>query len=251
MIKISNMFSKFQKRTFAGHNKWSKIKRDKGQNDSNKCVLFGKVSSQIISAISAGNGETDPSLNFYLAAALNKAKQIQMPKSNIEQALLRAKSKDFLDTFHVFYEGFGPGGAAIIVEALTPNRNKTFNLVRHQFIENGSLGSVSYLFKRSAFITLSCTDLEKASNDIIESGFALNYSEISDSELEVETLITDSFNFINFIKPLGYAITSTDIRHEPIERITISSSGLIPLQSFISCLKELEDVVGVFHNAQF
>lgn len=237
------------KRNFAGHNKWSKIKRDKSVNDSNKCMLFGKVSSQIISAINAGNGETDPSLNLYLASALNKAKQIQMPKSNIDQALLRAKSRENLKTHQIFYEGFGPSGIALIVEALTPNRNKTFNEVRHLFMENGSLGSVNYLFRRSAFFTISTNDLEKASNDIIESNFALNLLEISETEMEVETLVTETFNFQKFLKGLDISVSSTDIRHEPMNRISIPNSDKMQIEEFIEDLKDIDEVVGVYHNA--
>jgi YebC/PmpR family DNA-binding regulatory protein len=234
-------------RNYAGHNKWSKIKRDKGQNDSSRAALFGKISSQIISAIGAGNGETDPSLNLYLSSALNKAKQAQMPKSSIEQALQRARSKSALDTHQIFYEGFGPGGTAFIVDALSTNRNKTFNLVRHLFMENGNLGAVSFLFRRSAFFTMTLNDYEKDSNDIILSDLALNIKEISGKKIEVETLIADSFTFQEFIKKMGISVEFADIRHEPNQRISISDKDKVEI--FLKELKDIEDVVGVAHNA--
>jgi YebC/PmpR family DNA-binding regulatory protein len=245
-----NTINQTFKRTYAGHNKWSKIKRDKGANDSIRAALFSKISSQIISAINAGNGETDPSLNLYLSSALNKAKQSQMPKSSIESALQRAKLKSPLDTHQIFYEGFGPGGIAFIAEALTTNRNKTFNLVRHLFMENGSLASVSFLFRRSAFFTLTLNDVEKDSNDIILCDYALNIKGISEKEIEVETCITDSFNFQEFSRKMGITVEFADIRHEPNNRLSISEADKNQVESFLKELKEIQDVVGVAHNAQ-
>ena len=132
----------------AGHNKWSKIKRDKGVNDAKRGAVFTKIGNQI--AIAARGG-TDPNMNSALAMAIEKAKAANMPNTNIQRALDRASDKNAAALEEITYEGYGHGGVGIIIETATDNRNRTFPEVRNALIKNGGTiadaGSVAFQFE--------------------------------------------------------------------------------------------------------
>jgi len=138
--------------SLAGHNKWSKIKRDKGVNDTNKGTVFSKVTLSIISAVKACDGEIDPRHNLYLASALREAKEKQVPKSNIEAAIKKATAagKDGVQLENVQYGALSSQGIAMIIEGLTENRNRTFTNLKTFLIKraHGSIGEVDFLFRR-------------------------------------------------------------------------------------------------------
>ncbi|KAI8853114.1 transcriptional regulator-domain-containing protein [Chytridium lagenaria] len=144
-----------QTRCYAGHNRWSQIKRAKGAKDVSRAKSYAKITKQIISSFRAGK-ETDPSLNPYLAAALSLARQVQMPKTNVDVALKKGMAtlgiggeKGAEDLESVVYEGLTSYGVAVVVQALTSNRAKTFAEIRHCFKENdGALTPVLYLFSK-------------------------------------------------------------------------------------------------------
>src|SRR5690242_7790795 len=132
----------------SGHSKWAQIKRQKGANDAKRGATFTKLSNAISIAIRQGGGISDPSSNFKLRLAIDAAKGANMPKENIERAITRASGKDAAAMEEAVYEGFGPGGIAVIVEAATDNKNRTSAEVANIFNKNGGNmgqpGSVSY-----------------------------------------------------------------------------------------------------------
>ncbi|MBI4066248.1 YebC/PmpR family DNA-binding transcriptional regulator [Candidatus Gottesmanbacteria bacterium] len=137
----------------SGHSKWSKVKHQKAASDAIKGKLFTKASQAITVALSEGGGITDPAGNFKLRLAIEKARAVNMPKENIDRAIARAvivARSGGLET--ILYEGFGPGGTAILIEAATDNRQRTVSAIRN-VLETaggslGSAGSVGYLFER-------------------------------------------------------------------------------------------------------
>jgi len=140
----------------SGHSKWSSIKHKKGAADAKRGKLFSKLSRAII--VAAREGGPDPDANATLATAIQKARDNSMPKDNIERAIARGAgtSSDGEAYEHITYEGYGPSGVAVFVEALTDNRNRTASDVRHIFTKNdgslGESGSVAWLFERKGVI---------------------------------------------------------------------------------------------------
>lgn len=137
--------------TMSGHSKWSKVKHQKEVTDAAKSAAFTKASHAITQAVREGRGITDPSQNVKLRLAIDQARSMNMPKNTIERAIERAKSTSSnLEPF--MYEGFGPGGIAIIVEGVTDNRARVSASVKHLFDTHGGTlagpGAVRYLFER-------------------------------------------------------------------------------------------------------
>jgi YebC/PmpR family DNA-binding regulatory protein len=150
----------------SGHSKWSSIKHKKGAADAKRGKLFSKLSRALI--VAAREGGADPAANLALANAIEKARSYSMPKDNIERAIARGSGADSdAETFEqVVYEGYGPNGVAVIVEALTDNRNRTAADVRAAFSKHdgnlGSSGAVAWLFERRGLILV---DADRADED--------------------------------------------------------------------------------------
>src|SRR5437762_1358260 len=137
----------------SGHSKWATIKRQKGANDAKRGALFTKLGNQL--AIAARGG-TDPATNSTLAMAVEKAKAANMPTSNIERSIQRSADKNAAQLEEIMYEGYGPGGVAIVVECATDNKNRTLPEVRTAFSKHGGnmaeQGSVAFQFSRKGEI---------------------------------------------------------------------------------------------------
>jgi YebC/PmpR family DNA-binding regulatory protein len=149
----------------SGHSKWSSIKHKKGAVDAKRGKLFSKLSRAII--VAAKEGGADPAGNLALQNAIEKARSYSMPKDNIERAIARGSGADSdAQAFEtVVYEGYGPGGVAVIVEALTDNRNRTASDVRHAFDKNdgnlGGSGAVAWLFERRAIVVVPADEVDE------------------------------------------------------------------------------------------
>src|SRR3954463_2003685 len=154
---MRDSWKRFARRhSLSGHSKWSSIKHKKGAADAKRGKLFSKLSRAIIVAAREGGG--DPANNLALQNAIEKARSYSMPKDNIERAIARGSGAGAdTETFEqVVYEGYGPNGVAIIVEALTDNRNRTASDIRHVFTKNdgnlGTSGAVAWLFERRGIV---------------------------------------------------------------------------------------------------
>src|SRR5438128_6253302 len=149
---MSCSWNRCGRRALSGHSKWSSIKHKKGAADARRGQLFSKLSRAII--VAAREGGPDPAANLALQNAIEKAREASMPKDTIERAIARGSGAgaDATAFEHITYEGYGPGGVAVFVEALTDNRNRTASEVRHVFAKNdGNLaesGAVAWLFER-------------------------------------------------------------------------------------------------------
>lgn len=142
----------------SGHSKWSTIKRQKGANDAKKGQQFTKLSIAITLAVKQGGGIGDPNMNPKLRLAVDAARNANMPKDNIERAIERASGKNASEMTEVLYEGFGPGGISVIVEAITDNKQRTTPEIKSIFDKNGGTlgvqGSVGYQFEQKGQITV-------------------------------------------------------------------------------------------------
>src|SRR6266542_2435968 len=143
----------------SGHSKWAQIKRQKGANDAKRGQMFTKLTREIM--VAAREGGADPDANFRLRLVVQRARQINMPQENIQRAILRAtgSGEDQQQLEEITYEGYGPGGVAILVEALTDNRNRTVAEVRNVFTRNGGnlgeSGSVAWLFEPRGIVAIN------------------------------------------------------------------------------------------------
>ncbi len=148
----------------SGHSKWSTIKRQKGANDAKRGAMFTKVAREIMVAARAGGG--DPDANYRLRLAMDKGRTINMPADNIKRAIERATASGEGDAFEeIVYEGYGPGGVAIIVEAATDNRNRTAAEVRSIFTKAGGQlagsGAVAWQFEQRGLITVASEGVDR------------------------------------------------------------------------------------------
>ncbi len=232
----------------AGHNKWSKIKREKGVNDAKRGAVFTKIGNQI--AIAARSG-VDPAMNSALAMAIEKAKAVNMPIANIQRAIDRVADKNSAVLEEVTYEAMGPGGVAIIIEAATDNRNRTFPEVRTALTKNGGrmadAGSVMFQFSRKGVIEVTATG-EDALLAVLEAG-AEDASE-EDGEIIVYTDPKDLAKVRSAIVDAGLAVASAELQYVPNALVEIEDSEVSEkVLKVLDALDDLDDVTNVHTNA--
>ena len=235
----------------SGHNKWSKIKNKKGSEDAKKGKVFTKHARNI--TVAAKEGGTNPDYNPALKAAIEKAKADNMPNDNIDRAIKKAAGDDASDSFErVIYEGYGPGGVAVIVDCLTDNKNRTAPDVRHAFDKNGGNlgtdGSVMFMFERKGDIIVGKEDkdFDEFMMDALEAGCE-DVKEMG----EYFEAITDvnSFNDANDkLKELGYKIESADISYLANNMIKVEEDHVDKLNKLIDTLEDNDDVQEVYSN---
>jgi YebC/PmpR family DNA-binding regulatory protein len=236
----------------SGHSKWSTIKHKKGAEDKRRGQLFTKLSRAII--VAAKEGGSDPEANATLAAAITKARSYSMPKDNIERAIARAtgggEGSDAYET--VTYEGYGPEGVAIIVEALTDNRNRTAADVRSMFTRaNSSLGtpgSVAWQFERKGVILVPAA--EASEDDVVLAAADAGAEDVAqdESSWQVTTAPTDLAAVRDALEAAGIPITSADLTMAPKTTVELDETGARQLLRLIDSLEDLDDVQEVHAN---
>lgn len=235
----------------AGHNKWSKIKRDKGVNDAKRGAVFTKIGNQI--AIAARSG-TDPSLNSALALAIDRAKAVNMPMNNIQRAIDRVSDKAAAQLEEVVYEGYGPGGIAIIVEAATDNKNRTYPDVRHAFTKNGGTiaepGSVAFQFTRKGVINvIADSDSDTQLLAILDAG--AEDAQVEEDEMIIYTDMKDLHAVKEALQRSGMSVQDAGLQFVATATIQPESQDVEDkLMRLLDALDELDDVTNVYHNAQ-
>lgn len=232
----------------AGHNKWSKIKREKGANDAKRGAVFTKIGNQI--AIAARSG-TDATMNSALAIAIEKAKAANMPNANIQRAIDRVNDKNAAALEEITYEGMGPGGVGIIVETATDNKNRTFPEVRNALSKNGGriadAGSVMFQFDRKGVIRVAATG-EDALLMVLDAG-AEDASE-DDGELVVYTDQKDLAKVRGAIVEAGLEVQDAELQYVAKNMIDIDDEDQAnKILKVLDALDDLDDVVNVHTNA--
>jgi len=235
----------------SGHSKWSTIKRKKGAIDAERGKIFQKLAKEIY--VAAKSGDTDPNNNSQLRMVIEKAKAENMPKTNIENAINKAKNKGSGENYESLrYEGYGPGGMAIMIDCLTDNKNRTASFVRSTLTKRGGNlgtdGSVSYLFKRRGIIVLDKSyDEDKLMEDVLE--------------LDIEDFVTNEEDYTIYTSPESFIETKDSLDKLGYENYIVSEVSYIPDNyielseeqkdkaiSLIESLEDIEDVQDVYHN---
>ena len=237
----------------SGHSKWSKIKRQKAVTDIEKARSFAKLSKLVTLAVVEGGGIGDPDLNVRLRLAIDKAKQGNMPKENIERAIEKASgpNKNLLKEVH--YEAFAKHGVALLIVATTDNPNRTTSEVKSALDRHsgklGAQGSVSYLFQHCA--TVICPKSENSEERVFSFATAIEAYDI-DEEADSFVLYVP-FHNIGKIKQLSgdIKITSQEIEYRPLTPITVPKESEILIVELIESLESLDDVQNVYTNTVF
>lgn len=233
----------------SGHSKWATIKRAKGVNDAKRGAVFTKIGNQI--AIAARGG-TDPAMNPSLAMVIEKAKQANMPSSNIDRAIQRVADKSAAIVDEVTYEGYGPGGIAVIVEAATDNKNRTYPEVRHAFSKNGGNiaepGSVAFQFSRKGVIRVEYEgDVDEALLTVLDAG-----AEDAQEEGGQLTVYTDSKSLHavrSSLQEAGFIVKEAELSYVPNNTIEITDADVArKVLKLMDVLDDLDDIVAVHSN---
>lgn len=234
----------------AGHSKWAQIKRKKAANDLKKGKIVSKYLRLIAAAARAG-GSTDPAANVNLRNLIEAAKDADVPNDNIERLLKRLAGGDDEGSNYeeIVYEGYAPGGVAIIVQALSDNRNRTASEVRHIFNKHGgslgATGSVAWQFERRGYIWLE-PNTEAAQEAAIEAG-ALDLQE-SEEGLEIYTDPHEVYAVANALKAKGFKPEDTEITMVPQNTMHLSQEEAEKVLRMVEALEELDDVQNVYTN---
>ncbi len=235
----------------SGHSKWSTIKRKKGAADAKRGKIFTKLIREIATAAKMGGG--DPDANPRLRLAIDKARSGNMPKDNIQRAIQKGIGGGEDAAYEeVTYEGYGPGGTAVLLEALTDNRKRTVSEVRHVFTKNGgnlgSTGCVAYLFEKKGIVSVALegTDLDALIEVALEAG-ALDVLE-SDDSLEVVAAPSDFDAVKAALEDASFVVSSAAIRMEPSTSVTLEGKDAESMLRLADALEDLDDIQTVYAN---
>ena len=239
----------------SGHSKWHNIQKTKGAQDAKRAAAFTKIAKELIVAVKEGGGITDPANNSRLATVITKAKAANMPNDNIKRCLEKAAGAGSDNYESITYEGYGPGGVAVIVETMTDNRNRTAGSMRHHFDKfGGNLGAsgcVSWSFDKKGVIVIDNEegelDEEVVMMDALDAG-AEDF-EADGPALEITT-DPDAFNdVVKALEAKGYTFVSAQVEMVPQNYINLSGEGdLKNMAKLIDMLEDNDDVQNVWHN---
>ena len=238
----------------SGHSKWSTIKRQKGAVDAKRGALFTKLSREIIIAAKQGGG--DGATNFKLRLAVQRARASNMPSDNIERAIAKGTGAgNDVQLDEIMYEGYGPGGPAILVATLTDNRNRTVAEIRHRFSRAGGnlgeTGSVGWQFEAKGVITvpLNGHDADEVALQAIDAGAA--DVEVEGDSVEVHTEPADLEPVRKALEANGLEVENADFAMIPKVTIELDEKTAHQALRLLDALEDLEDVQRVYSNADF
>ena len=232
----------------AGHSKWANIKRRKGAQDAKRGKVFTKLIRELVTA--ARMGGADPDGNARLRLALDKARGANMPKDTIERAIQRGAGGGDEDNFEeVLYEGYGPGGTAVLIEALTDNRNRTVGEVRHVFSKAGGNmgdpGCVSYLFEKKGLLVFEGADEDALMEAALEAGA----EDVREGEaLTVVTTPSDFEAVKSALEEDGFAPASAEVSMEPSTTVELGGEDAEKMLRLVDAFEDLDDVQAVHAN---
>ena len=239
----------------SGHSKWSTIKHKKGALDAKRGVLFTKLAREITVAARSG-ASGDPSMNPRLRLAIDKARQNNMPMDNIDRAIKKGtgEGSEGVNFEETTYEGYGPGGAALLVQALTDNRNRTASEVRTAFSRGGGnlgeLGSVSWQFEQKAVVLIDQIAPELAENIELEAIDA-GVDDVSFDNGSLELVSQPNFleKIIRLVRDSGIEPSSATLSMMPINLASLDSQLARQTLRLIDKLEDLDDIQNVYTNA--
>lgn len=237
----------------AGHSKWSNIKHKKERSDAQKGKIFTKLGREIAVAVKAGG--PDPNSNSRLKDAIAKAKANNMPNDNIMRSIKKASGDLAADNYEeIVYEGYGPGGVAVIVETLTDNRNRTAGDVRHLFDKFGgnlgTTGCVSFMFDKRGQIIIEKTENIDEDN-LMMTALDAGALDIIGEE-EYYEIITEPQDFSKVAEALeneGYKFENAEVAMLPQSTTTLTDEDMVlNMEKLIERLEDHDDVQNIYHN---
>jgi YebC/PmpR family DNA-binding regulatory protein len=237
----------------SGHSKWASIKHSKGKADKKRSKIFSKLSKEI--SVAAKLGDKDPDMNPRLRSAIQAARSANMPKDNIERAIDKSTTNTESNFENLRYEGFGPDKIAVIVEALTDNKNRTASNVRTIFQKNGgnlgTQGSASHNFKQLGIIKIEKKEVsdEKIFELAIESGAD---ECISDNNFhEIQCPMSEIYNVKKKLEKIIANFISTEIEWVPLNSVEVTKDRIENAIEFLETLEDDDDVQSVYSNIKF
>ena len=238
----------------SGHSKWSTIKRQKGVADSKRSQLFTKLGREIDAAVRQGGD--NPEMNFRLRLIIQKARDHNMPIDNIERAIKRAAgAAEGANLIEASYEGYGPGGVAILLETLSDNRNRTISEVRNVLSRGGGNlgenGSVSWIFEPKGVITVTAGDVDEEGLSLFVIDAGAEDIKVMDESLEIQTKPEDLEGLRKALEDRKVTIVSAEILMVPNNVVMLDEKAALQALRLLDRLEELDDVQRVFTNADF
>lgn len=237
----------------AGHSKWATIKRKKEATDAKRAGIFTKVTREIIVAAKAGGG--DPDNNFRLRLAILKAKSVNMPNDNIQRAIKRGIGETESEQFEeVYYEGYGPGGAALLVQVLTDNRNRTASDMRYIFSRNsgnlGEAGCVSWMFFQKGLVTIEAETAGKSEDELFEMAIEAGAEDLknNDETFEVYTEPGQLEAVRKYFESNNIPVKEAGLTMIPTNTVEVNGEQAEQLLKLVDALEDNDDVQNVYSN---
>ncbi len=238
----------------SGHSKWANIKRKKAKVDAVKGTVFSRLTKEIMAAAKRGGG--NPDLNFRLRIAVQKAKDSNLPQSNIDRAILRATGQE--EGVHyeeIVYEGYGPGGVAVYLQILTDNRNRTAGEVRHIFSRHGGAlgesGCVAWMFEPKGRLVIS--ESGKSEEDLLDVAIEAGADDLQRDEDEFVVLTApESLDIVREeFEKQGIKVSEVELVQLPKTTMDVTPEDAPRLAELIDLLEEHDDIEKVFFNGEF
>jgi YebC/PmpR family DNA-binding regulatory protein len=237
----------------AGHSKWKNIQHRKNAQDAKRGKLFMKLSKELYVAARAGGG--DPETNPGLRLVMDKARDANMPNDNIERAIKKATGDlEGVDYEEITYEGYGPGGVAIMVKVLTDNKNRSASEIRHIFSKNngnlGESGCVAFMFHRKGLLTIERNNPE-ADDDVMLEAIEAGAEDIETQD-DVYEIYTDPENFPEVKQTLAdqYSLLTAEVTMVPDSTTKLEADEALKVLKLIDALEDNDDVQEVYHNLE-
>ena len=235
----------------SGHSKWSTIKRKKGAIDAKRGKVFTKFVRELETAARIGGG--DPDTNPRLRLIVDKAKAANMPKDNITRAIAKGAGGSEGESFdEAIYEGYGPGGTAILIETLSDNKNRTVSDVRHALSKNGgnlgASGCVAYLFEKRGMIVFEGDDLD--ADAVMEAALDAGAEDVAETEgqYEVVTAPNDFHAVQEALASAGFVAASAELTMKPSTTVNLAGKDAEQMLKLADALEDLDDVQNFYAN---
>lgn len=237
----------------AGHSKWANIKHRKSRQDAAKGKLFTKVAKEIIMAAKAGGG--DPAANFRLRIAVDKAKAINMPTDNISRAIARGSGGLESDNYEEFtYEGYGPGGVAIMLDIATDNRNRTAGDIRHLFSKYGGnlgeTGCVNWMFKKQGVLLIAREETSLSEDELLLMAAEAGADDLTAEEdsFQITCSPDDVWQVKAALEEQGLTVAGAEVTYVPSNTVAVSGDDATRLMKLMEMLDDHDDVQEVYAN---
>jgi YebC/PmpR family DNA-binding regulatory protein len=235
----------------SGHSKWSKVKHQKATTDVAKAAAFTRASRGVTLAVKLGDGVTDPNVNFRLRLAIEKAKDVNMPKENIARAISKGKGMDAGNIVEVQYEAFGPSGSAFLIESVTDNKQRTVSLVKNVLERNGGSlatpGAVSRLFRQMGVISVPRTSISGDALAVAANAGADDIGEY-DEGYEFYTSGITLHKVMRQLEGEGIVIERGELVMVPIMPLDLTPEKAQPVWDLNQRLDDMDDVSDIYTN---